>query len=64
MDTSAPVLAPAVARAMAHDSAVVRKEAARGIHSLLGDAPSAMVGCAAGGKAITAEVSQSLLVCR
>lgn len=48
MEKSAPLLAPAVASVMRHDSAVVRKEAALAVHRLLGDAPLAMARCAMG----------------
>lgn len=46
MESQAPLLAPAVAKAMQHQSTVVRKEAAAAIHCLLGDAPAAMARCA------------------
>lgn len=62
MENNVPLLAPAVAKAMRHESTVVRKEAARAAHCLLGDAPTAMARCATptnGGKMET-EVCQFL----
>ena len=53
METSAPLLAPAVASSMRHSSAVVRKQAALAILCLVRDAPLGMATCATGGRGVT-----------
>ena len=53
METSAPLLAPAVATSMRHASAVVRKQAALATLGLLRDAPLGMTSCATGSRGAT-----------
>lgn len=53
METSTPLLAPAVATAMRHASAVVRKQAALATLGLLRDAPLGMATCGIGSRGAT-----------
>ena len=53
METSAPLLAPAVATSMRHASAVVRTQAALATLGLLRDTPLGMASCSIGSRGAT-----------